>query len=375
MRIALVCPPFIPVPPPRYGGTELFVADLASALVTAGHQVIVYANGESRVAGELRYLYPKSDWPLPNLDAAAMKDLDHAAWACADAVGRADVIHVNGAPGVVFSRFTDVPFVVTLHHPHEPHLTALYMHHPRAHYVAISRAQQAQEPLRRITTIHHGVALSRYHVVEQKEGYLAFLGRMAPSKGPHLAIEVARRAGLPLKMAGEVQPMYREYWETMVAPHVDGRQVQFLGEADLQLKNELLGHATALLFPITWHEPFGLVMIEAMACGTPVLAFDGGSVREIVRDGVSGWVCQDATDMAERARRLSLPAQWCRDHVASHFSVEHMARQYEEVYASAVEGARVRVARRRLVSPLESPATRSGGLAAKAPEASAGPGV
>ncbi len=340
MRIALVAPPFIPVPPVRYGGTELFVAHLASGLARAGHDVVVYANGASHPAGELRWLYEAAEWPVASIGDAAIKETAHTAWACEDAARHADVIHINCGPGVVFSRFVDVPIVATLHHPSEPALSMLYAQHPEVHYVAISRAQQVRERLPRITTVHHGIDLSRYRVGERKRGYLAFLGRIAPSKAPHIAIDVALRAGLPLKIAGEIQPIFDDYWTSMVKPRVDGRQVEFVGEADLAAKNELLANASAFLFPIQWDEPFGLVMLEAMACGAPVLAFGRGSVPEVVKDGVSGWVCRDVDDMARRARDPGISAAACRGHVASAFTIAHMTRRYLDVYRSAIASGR-----------------------------------
>lgn len=342
MRIGLVAPPFIPVPPVRYGGTELFVAQLAEGLVHAGHDVTVYANGESHPAGELRWLYEQAEWPVQSPAEAATKELAHTAWACEDAARHCDLIHLNCAPGVVFSRFVDRPFVATLHHPAELALSTLYSLHPDLHYVAISRAQQHLEDLPHITTVHHGLDLDRYRLTERKQSYLAFLGRVAPSKGTHLAIDVALRAGLPLKIAGEVQPCFADYWETMVKPRLDGRQIEYVGEADLAAKNELLGNAAAFLFPIQWNEPFGLVMLEAMACGTPVLAFGAGSVPEIVRDGVSGWVCRDVDDMARRARDPQVSPASCREYVASNFTTAHMTRGYLQVYRSALEARQQR---------------------------------
>jgi glycosyltransferase involved in cell wall biosynthesis len=169
---------------------------------------------------------------------------------------------------------------------------------------------------------------------------VAFLGRMAPCKGPHLAIEAARLAGVRLKLAGEIQPLFSDYWASEVLPNIDGRQVEYIGEADRILKNNLLSRAKAFLFPIQWEEPFGLVMIEAMACGTPVLALPGGSVREIVRDGVNGWVCRDIPDMARRIAALGVRASTCREHVNTHFSVAAMADGYLTVYERAIREAR-----------------------------------
>jgi glycosyltransferase involved in cell wall biosynthesis len=205
--------------------------------------------------------------------------------------------------------------------------------------VAISAAQARREPMANISVAHHGLPIDEYLFREQKDDYLAFLGRIAPCKGAHLAIEVARRAGLRLKLAGEIQPLFRGYWEDHVEPHVDGDRIEYVGEADRACKNRLLSGARALLFPIQWDEPFGLVMIESMACGTPVLALPGGSVPEVVRDGVSGWVCRDVEEMAERARTLRLDSQTCRSWMVRHFALERMVDRYIEIYATALSRA------------------------------------
>ncbi len=336
MRIALVAPPFIPVPPRRYGGTELFIAHLAAGLSRLGHEVIVYANGESSVGCEVRSLYAKGEWPITSTVSGNLKDLNHTAWACQDAAGSVDVIHLNNAPGLAFSRFLAEPIIYTLHHPHESGLSDFYAMYPDVTYVTISEFQRSVETMPRMVSIHHGLDLDRYPIIERKQPYLSFLGRIAPSKGPHLAIEAAQKAGIPLKLAGEIQPIYREYWETQVRPLVDGRFIEFIGEADHETKVTLLGNSLAMLFPIQWNEPFGLVMIEAMACGTPVLALPGGSVPEVVRDGVSGWLCRDIDDMAARARSLQIGAASCRRYVQEHFSIDAMVRRYERVYEGAI---------------------------------------
>lgn len=344
MRIAIVAPPFIPVPPVAYGGTELFVAQLAEGLVSGGHHVIVYANGDSRVRCDLRWLYPNGDWPPVDPTAAHLKNVDHTAWAIRDAAQSADVVHLNDVIGLPFTRFVDVPVVLTMHHPHEPVLSAMYERYTRVEYVAISDAQARGEPMAQITVVHHGLRLADYIFKDTKEDYLAFLGRIVPCKGAHAAIAVARRAGLRLKLAGEVQPMYEQYWRDEVLPHIDGDQIQYLGEADDTLKIELLSGARALLFPIEWEEPFGLVMIEALACGTPVLAFEGGAVEEIVRDGVSGWICRDVAEMAARTAAPGISPKSCRSWVSSHFSRERMVDGYVDVYRRALSGREYPVA-------------------------------
>jgi glycosyltransferase involved in cell wall biosynthesis len=334
MRIALIAPPFIPVPPLNYGGTELFIAHLAVGLKNLGHDVVVYANGESTVPVERRSIYPASEWPIKGEVHGNLKDINHSAWAIADARQHCDLVHLNNAPGLVYSRLDSIPFVYTIHHPHEDSLSEFYAYYPDIHYVTISDFQRHREKMPRLSTIHHGLEFSKYRLTTEKEPYLAFIGRVAPVKGTHLAIEVAQKSGIPLKIAGEIQPMFREYYESQVKPHVDGKFIQYIGEANLEEKNELLGNATAMLFPIQWDEPFGLVMIEAMACGTPVIAMPGGSVPEIVKDGVSGWICRTVEEMAERARQAGDfdPVQ-VRAYAEHTFSLDRMVQQYADLYA------------------------------------------
>jgi len=343
MRIALIGPPFIEIPPRRYGGTELFIGNLARDLYARGHDVVVYANGDSRLPCEVRSLYDHADWPPSHAVRCQLKNADHTAWAMRDAAGTVDIIHLNDLVGLPMTRFVEVPVVLTIHHPHEPVLTEQYERYPAVHYVAIADWLAKLEPMPKMTVVPHGIPVSDYTARENKDDYVAFLGRMAPCKGPHLAIDAARRAGVPIKLAGEIQPVFRDYWETEIVPRLEDPAVEYIGEADFAAKNALLSHARALLFSIQWEEPFGLVMIEAMACGTPVLAFKGGAVTEIVRDGVNGWVCRDVEDMAARIRTLDIPSRQCRDFAAAHFSVSTMADAYVDLYARALAEAGVYV--------------------------------
>ncbi len=336
MRIGIVAPPFIAVPPATYGGTELFVANLATGLHARGHDVTVYANGDSRLPCRVKWRYPHADWPVTDRVRSELKNLDHSAWAIRDAAAEVDILHLNDVAAVPFTRFVRVPVVLTLHHPHEPALTEQYMRYPDVDYVAIGAWLAGREPMPRRHVIHHGIPTDDYSFSAAKEDYVAFLGRMAPCKGPHLAIEAARRAGVRLKLAGEIQPTFQRYWEEKVAPQIDGRQIEFVGEANPAQKSVLLSRARALLFPIQWEEPFGLVMIEAMACGTPVLAFSGGAVEEVVENGVNGWICRDVEEMAARIAAPLPGAAGCRDSLARKFSLDHMIDRYLAIYQQLV---------------------------------------
>ncbi|HEY3886043.1 MAG TPA: glycosyltransferase family 4 protein [Vicinamibacterales bacterium] len=340
MRIGIIAPPFIEVPPRRYGGTELFVGNLARELHARGHDLTVYANGDSCLPCRVKARYAHAEWPLDDAVTPHLKNADHTSWAMYEAACTADVIHLNDVVGVPFTRFIDAPTVLTIHHPHEPALSEQYARYPNVHYVTIADWLSERESMPRMSVIHHGIPVDDYTWSDEKDDYVAFLGRMAPCKGPHLAIEAARLAGVRLKLAGEVQPLFRDYWEGQVRAQIDGDQFEYIGEADWMIKNELLSRARALLVPIQWEEPFGLVMIEAMACGTPVLAFAGGAVEEIVSDGENGWICRDVADMAARIRSLTIGSAACRNLADRRFSIKRMADDYERVYEDALGRAR-----------------------------------
>jgi glycosyltransferase involved in cell wall biosynthesis len=339
LKIALIAPPFIAVPPADYGGTELFVAHLAEGLCQLGLDVIVYTNGESTVHTERRWIYDRSEWPIKNPSHALIKSLNHEAWAVRDAAKHCDLIHVQSTEALVLSRFVNCPTVLTLHGPHDAKRSDFYSFYPEVTYVCISDAQCKQESMPKMRTVHHGIDLGQYRLVEHKQQYLSFIGRIAPLKGTHIAIEVAKRTGIPLKIAGDVQPAYREYFEKKVKPQLDGKLVEYIGLADLQAKNELLGNSMAMLFPIQWNEPFGLVMVEAMACGTPVLAMPGGSVPEVVREGVSGHICRSVVQMAKWTQNLNFNPAAVRQYVADNFSIQRMARGYAAIYEMGLREA------------------------------------
>ncbi len=334
MRIGLIASPFLEVPPPRYGGTELFIRDLAVHLEHLGAKVMVYTVGTSTVPVERRYLYSKSRWPLAGTPGEQLRDVRHSGWAMADADNECDIIHVNDAAALSHLPFVHKPVVATLHHDFEPDVADFYAQYPQVQFVAISRSQARRFRLPHIHVIHHGIDLGQYRFRGHKQPYLSFLGRLAPVKGAHLAIRVARRTGLPLKIAGEIQPAFRDYFEREIEPHLDGKSVEYVGEADLEAKNELLGNSSAMLFPVLWEEPFGLVAVEAMACGTPVVACRGGAVGETVQHGVSGYLCRSMNELVKYTRqaRSRLEPRKVRHYVEQYFSAERMAQDYLDLY-------------------------------------------
>ena len=337
MRVALIVPPFIAVPPKRYGGTELFAGHLAQGLADAGIDVVIYTNGESTVPVERRWIYSDSLWPIDSEIHTNLRDINHGAWAVQDAAKSADIIHISNAPSLVHSRFVKVPFVYTIHHSHEESLSDFYSYYPDAWYVSISDFQRKLENLPKLRTIHHGIDPKQYRFGSGERTHFTFLGRIAPIKGAHTAIEVAKRTGIPLKIAGEVQPMFRDYFDSRIKPHLDGKFIEYVGEADLAMKNDLLGSSLGLLFPIEWDEPFGLVMVEAMACGAPVYAFPGGSVAEVVKDGVSGFICESLDQMVQRADGAKdFDFKAVHDYVVANFSLDRMVQSYVDLYNEVI---------------------------------------
>ena len=314
----------------------MFVAELALGLQHQGIDVTVYTNGESGIDVPIKWLYERGEWPLSGELEAALKGLNHAAWAIKEAAADSDIIHLNNAPALTASRFVDVPLVFTVHHAHDPALADFYQLFPQVSFVTISRFQQNKLRMPRMRAIHHGIDVARYRFQECKQPYLSFLGRVAPPKGTHLAIEIAKKSGIPLKIAGEIQPCYQDYWDNVVKPQVDGKFIEYVGEVGLEGKNELLGNSMAMLFPIQWDEPFGLVMIEAMACGTPVLATPGGSVEEVVEEGTGGHVRATVAELAACARDLKIDPKIVRSHVENLFSAERMTKDYVNLYNELV---------------------------------------
>ncbi len=337
MRIAQVAPLHERVPPVLYGGTERVVSHLTEELVRRGHDVTLFASGDSRTAARLVPAVARAlrlDPEAPDPWSAHVLQLAQAF----ERAGDFDVIHCHvDFPAFPFGRLVPTPTLHTLHGRLDlPRLLPLFRHFHDLPLVSISDAQRAplrHLPLRWMATVHHGVPLARLPFSGRGGRYLAFLGRLAPEKRPDLAIEVARRAGLPLKIAAKVDEADRAYFTREIAPLLDHPLIEFVGEIGDEDKGRFLGDALALLFPIDWPEPFGLVMIEAMACGTPVIARKRGSVPEIVVPGTTGFVVETVDELVDAVKRVDIiDRAACRRHVERHFTVERMADGYEAIY-------------------------------------------
>ncbi len=337
MRIAMVSTPFVSVPPPRYGGTELIVAELVAGLAAAGHEVTLFATGDSRAPGcELRARFDRAIWP-----PAPYIELEHAGFAVeqmlADARGF-DVVHTHVPSLLPFARLMDAPVVYTVHHADGRDYEKLAPIYARssAHFVAISERQRAIMPaLADASVIHHGLDAAAHRLGAGDGGYCAFLGRLARDKGPHVAIDAARAARLPIRLAGAPHEGDHEYFEREIGARLCAAGVSAVGELGGADKRDFLGRAQALLFPVDWEEPFGLVMIEAMLSGTPVLAFARGAVPEIVDDGVTGYICRDADEMAARLRAIAtgrFDRARCRAHALERWTAVRMVRDYVALY-------------------------------------------
>jgi len=345
LRIGLLAPPVEPVPPPTYGGTERVVATLADALVDRGHEVTLFASGDSRTRARLVPTVERAIWhddryvdPMPFWTLAVSRGYAHAS--------ELDVMH-NHCDHVAYpvARLSPVPTLTTLHGRLDlPELRDLYREFREQPLVSVTLAQRSPLPdARWIASIPHGYPEDLYRPSYAPGRYLAFCGRFSREKGVMTAIDAAVRTGIPLKIAARQPRADRveqdlldefHYWEDVVLPRIRGEPlVEYVGELDEAGKQELYSGALALLFPIDWPEPFGLVMIEALACGTPVIARPRGSVPEVIREGVTGFHCETVDDFVRAIRHLDLIERAaCRADFEARFTADAMAERYERVY-------------------------------------------
>ena len=338
MRIAQIAPLYERVPPKLYGGTERVVYALTEELVRRGHDVTLFASGDSLTSARL---VPMAETGV-RLGGAKDPVALHVAmleeiYAQAE---QFDVIHSHvDALAFPFARRAATPTISTAHGRLDfPEHRRVYSRFPEQQLVSISHRQRVplgDLPLRWLGTVHNGIRLEHFPFRPEPVDppYLVFLGRISPEKGPVEAVAVARAVGLPLKVAAKIDPTDREWAAEHFLPLLDGPGVEFLGEVDEDAKAALLGGAVALLFPISWPEPFGMVMVEALACGTPVIALPGGSVEEVLVDGVTGYVCRSVDDLPEAVSQIGrIDRAACRRHVEILFSAAAMAGGYEAIY-------------------------------------------
>jgi glycosyltransferase involved in cell wall biosynthesis len=340
MRIAQVSPLFESVPPQLYGGTERVVSYLTEELVKQGHEVTLFASGDSVTKARLRVCCEKSlrldssclDQIAPHFSMLEMvyKELENF-----------DIIHyhIDYLHYPLSRRNYTVPHITTLHGRLDlPELQPLYNEYKEIPLISISDSQRKPLPLVNWKgTIYHGLPLSLYNIYENQGKYLAFIGRISPEKRVDRAIEIAKKTGIPLKIAAKIGMPDEEYFESQIKPLMNDPLIEFVGEIGEKDKNEFMGNALALLFPIDWPEPFGLVMIEAMACGTPIIGWKNGSVTEILNDGVSGFIVESIEEAVKAVNKInSLDRTMIREVFEKKFSSFIMTKNYVEIYEDLI---------------------------------------
>jgi glycosyltransferase involved in cell wall biosynthesis len=345
VRIAQAAPPFESVPPTGYGGTERVVSVLTEELVRRGHDVTLFASGDSKTSARLVPIVDRALWHQKTRFRDFTPFWSMVLGRLVQEIDAFDLVHSHlDYFGYPLARIAPCPVVTTLHgRLDEPELAPLYRAFTDVPLVSISNAQRQPVPdARWVATVYHGIDLSEYTFNPDAGEYLAFLGRISPEKGLDTAIRVSRAAGMPLKIAARKPLPFKqdaevrrdwEYYQEEIRPLLDGRDLEFIGEVDGRDKDAFLGRAVGLLFPIRWPEPFGLVMVEALACGTPVLALRAGSVPEVIRPGLTGYVCEREEELVAATRRLAeINRAGCRAEAERRFSPAAMADAYERVY-------------------------------------------
>ncbi|NEP48851.1 MAG: glycosyltransferase family 4 protein [Moorea sp. SIO3C2] len=341
MRIAQVSPLWERVPPPGYGGIELVVSHLTDELVRRGHDVTLFASGDSITKAKLDSVTPQALRLDPLAEVPLIYELLQLTQIC-EVADQFDLIHFHLGP-IAFLVIDKIktPVVFTIHGRFGTNISKIYDRYRHIPHISISNHQRSSGPdMSYVATVYNGVKIEDYPFNPEPADppYLAFLGRLSEEKGPHHAIKIARETGWTLKMAGKVDTVDRKFFDKEVAPQIDGEQIQFMGEVTHEQKVELISKASLTLFPITWPEPFGLVMIESMCVGTPVIATKFGSVPEVVADKRTGIICATPEDMnAAIPEALKLSRQECRKYVEEFFSVPKMVDGYEAAYQKLLE--------------------------------------
>lgn len=337
MRIAQIAPIGERVPPKKYGGTERVVYSLTEELVKRGHEVTLFASGDSKTSAILISVYPTSlreshledfyganYWSMLNIGNAYMRQ------------DKFDIIHDhNEHLSLPTANLATTPVVMTLHGAFSAQSKKLYETLNNVNFITISKSQAIPAPgLNYVGNVYHGMDMRHYPFSRENDGYLLFVGRINPEKGVHHAITVAEYLGLPLIIAAKLDNSRTEqtYYKEMIEPRLT-EQIRWVGEVGEDERNRLMSRALCILHPVTWREPFGLTLIEAMACGCPIVAFNRGSIPEIVVNGKTGFVVEDEIEMIEAVKRIfEIKRRDCRNHALDNFSAEKMADGYESIY-------------------------------------------
>jgi glycosyltransferase involved in cell wall biosynthesis len=339
----MLAPPWIPVPPPGYGGIEWVVALLTDALVARGHDVELFCAPGSQSRAKLRPLLPAAH---PESIERSLFEADHVARAfeAFEASEREadpfDIVHDHcGFTPLAMADRQPLPLAHTVHGPFDDDTREYYSHNARKGLIVCishSQASMAPDGIEVGAVVHNPIDVASWPLGRHKEDYLLWLGRFVAEKGPQRAIKVARATGRPLILAGTVQPRQEQFFANEIAPHIDGEQIQYVGEVGGARKQHLFAHAYAFLMPITWPEPFGMVMVESLAAGTPVLAFNHGAAPEIVEHGKTGFLVRDEEEMAAVVPDAGkLDPEDCR-RGAERFSPDRVAARYEAAYRAAI---------------------------------------
>lgn len=345
LHIALLAPFEEPVPPHKYGGTELVVYNLAEELVKLGHQVTLFASGDSVTSATLYACVPQAIRTLPEARNYTLRQslnyLGLSQAISAISKGTFDVIHNHfGWQTLLFKDLVPCPIVTTLHGTlADPAEKFMHDQFKSQAFVSISDSQRKHDPdLQYVSTVYNGIQVERFPFNGKPRDYIAFLGRIHPQKGPEYAIEIAKKTGIPLIIAAKVDPVDEGYFEQTVKPHINGEHVKFIGEVDHEAKIDLLKNARALISPIQWDEPFGVTNIESLACGTPVITIGRGSLPEIIINKKTGYLCKDIKEMTRRVHDIAaIDRKACRQHVERHFTAKHMALGYLSAYRTVIK--------------------------------------
>jgi glycosyltransferase involved in cell wall biosynthesis len=341
LRIAQVAPLHEPVPPKLYGGTERVVSYITEELVSRGHEVTLFASGDSETQARLAPGCERALRLLGKPELGVVLQMAILTDVFTNPRDRFDIVHSHlDYWSYPMARMTGMPTVSTMHGRLDlPDLHPIYHRFPEAALVSISDAQRAPlADMNWVATIHHGLPRDLLTFNPNKGKYLAFIGRISPEKRPDLAIAVAKKSGVPLKIAAKVDVVDREYFETVIKPLIEPPFVEYIGEIGDAEKSDFLGNALALMFTIDWPEPFGLAMIEALACGTPVIARPCGSVPEVLRPGVTGLVAKEIDQLVAAVERIdSISRERCRLEFEERFTAQVMVDKYEAVYHALLD--------------------------------------